>query len=264
MSYKTFMRKLPVWEGVNIKSSEQTHLNRIHFVAVSNWLADLARQSTLLHDAPLSTIPNAFPIDRNATFSLSNSRIKSNTKRIIFGAARLDDPVKGLPTLIAATQILNDLYPDIAKRMELTTFGGLKNPNALDDIAISHTYLGKIPSTEVRKVYEFGDIVVSTSEWETLPGTLIEGQAWDCIPVALDHGGQSDIIDHLRTGYLAPYSDDPQENATSIAEGLIWASQAPEEVRKDMYKSVCDRFSEEAVAKKYLNLFSSLLKKKNP
>lgn len=258
MSYKTFMRKLPVWEGVNIKSSEPTHLNRIHFVAVSNWLAELARKSTLLHNAPVYTIPNAFPIDPVSGFQPHNKQQNSDLKRIVFGAARLDDPVKGLSTLIAATGILRDKFPEAADHLELVTFGGLKDPEALKDIAIRHTHLGKVRSEEIRNIYDSCDIVVSTSEWETLPGTLIEGQAWGCIPVALDHGGQSDIIDHLKTGFLAPYSDDTQENATSIAEGLIWASQAPEEVRKDMYKSVCDRFSEEAVAKKYLNLFSTL------
>ena len=261
LSHKIFLRKLPVWKGVKIEASKHSNLNRIHFVAVSNWLAKLAHSSTLLQDAPLCTIPNAFPIDINTPLPIKEPNTKLDKKRIIFGAARLDDPVKGLPTLISATQILNNQYPDIASDLELVTFGGLKDPDALRDVAIAHTHLGKIPSTEVRKIYESGDIVVSTSEWETLPGTLIEGQAWGCIPVALDHGGQSDIIDHLRTGYLAPYSDNLHENAASIAEGIIWASQAPESIRTDMYKSVCDRFSEEAVANKYLNLFYSLLKK---
>ncbi len=257
ISKQTFLRKLPVWNGVEVKGGKEKKLNRIHFVAVSNWLAELARKSTLLNAAPLSTIPNAFPIDCKTAPIPSPQKLELK-KRIVFGAARLDDPVKGLPTLIAATQFLSDIYPDIAKNLELITFGGLKDPNALDDIAINHTHLGKIPPSKIREVYESANIVVSTSEWETLPGTLIEGQAWGCVPVALDHGGQSDIIEHLHTGYLASYSEDPQENAVSIAEGIIWASQAPEEVRRDMYKSVCDRFSEEAVAKKYLNLFKTL------
>lgn len=247
LAYRTHQRKTALYKGLNG--------NKIHFVCVSNWLADLAKSSSLLGNQSVSVIPNAFPID---TETYPSREAHKGKKRIVFGAARLDDPVKGLLTLIEATQILANIYPDIAARLELVTFGGLKDPNALDDIAISHTHLGKVAPSEIKSIYESCDIVVSTSEWETLPGTLIEGQAWGCIPVALDHGGQSDIIDHLKTGYLAEYDEDFRENATSIAEGIIWAMQAPESVRKEMYKSVCDRFSVEAVANQYLNLFKSL------
>lgn len=247
LANKTHSRKTALYKGIDG--------NKIHYVSVSNWLAEIAKSSTLLGDQSVSVIPNAFPIDTNAEPGVRGLKDKT---RIVFGAARLDDPVKGLPTLVEATQILANIYPKIAARLELVTFGGLKNPNALDDIAISHTHLGKVAPSEIKSIYESSDIVVSTSEWETLPGTLIEGQAWGCIPVALNHGGQSDIIDHLKTGFLAPYADDYRDNATSIAEGIIWATQAPESVRTAMYKSVCDRFSEEAVANQYLNLFRNL------
>ena len=249
LSTKTLLQKLELYKGVNG--------NLIHFVCVSNWLARLAKRSTLMKDQSVSVIPNAFPIDRDSAMLEPKKRTADRT--IIFGAARLDDPVKGFPTLIQATQILHDIYPDHAKHLKLVTFGSIKNPELLKDIAIDHTHLGKVSPSQLKTIYVEGDIVLSTSEWETLPGTLIEGQAWGCIPVALDHGGQGDIIEHLETGYLAPYDDDPDENATSIAEGILWAYQAPESVRTKMHKNVCDRFSEEAVASQYISLFKSLI-----
>lgn len=251
LALKTLLRKKKLYEG-------ETG-NRIHFVCVSNWLAGLAKSSTLLYDQDVSVIPNAFPIDRNTETNIQDEERKEK-KCIVFGAARLDDPVKGLSVLAEATKILADKHPAIAQRLELITFGGVKNPDSLNGIAIAHKHLGKVDPAKIRSIYESGDIVVSTSEWETLPGTLIEGQAWGCIPVALDHGGQRDIIDHLQTGYLAPYSNDAQKNATAIAEGIIWAFQAPVEVRTAMHKSVCDRFSEEAVAKRYLEIFNKSIR----
>lgn len=251
LALKTLLRKKKLYEG---KTG-----NRIHFVCVSNWLAGLAKSSTLLYDQDVSVIPNAFPIDRNTETNIQDEERKDK-KRIVFGAARLDDPVKGLSVLAEATKILADNYPAIAGRLELITFGGVKNPDSLNGITIAHKHLGKVDPSAIRSIYESGDIVVSTSEWETLPGTLIEGQAWGCIPVALDHGGQRDIIDHLRTGYLAPYDEDPHKNAEAIAEGIIWAFQAPVEVRDSMHKSVCDRFSEEAVAKRYLEIFNKSIR----
>lgn len=160
--------------------------------------------------------------------------------------------------MIEATKILADRYPEDAKKLELVTFGNLKDAESLNGIAISHTHLGRISPQEIRAVYDSGSVVVSTSEWETLPGTLIEGQAWGCVPVAFDHGGQPDIIDHLHTGYLAPWSDNPKENALRIAEGIIWGVKNRVRIANLMRESVIEKFAEDSVATKYINLFKRL------
>lgn len=232
----------------------------LHFVAVSNWLADLARESPLLANASLSVIPNAFPIPESPIARDHNPQ--SHDKfRILMGAARLDDPVKGLPILIKATEILATEHPETAARMELITFGNVKNQSALDGIAIAHRHLGVINGEEnIRAVYAEGDAVVSTSLYETLPGTLVEGQVYGCIPVSFGRGGQSDIVDHLSSGYIADWDDDPHRAAANIADGLLWAFHQPKaEIRARMFASAHSRFSAPTVATAYLNLFNNLL-----
>ena len=269
LSHRTWLRKQKLYAQ-----------HPITFVAVSNWLADTARKSTLMRSADIHVIPNAFPDEYLTPKVVDNSATADKRIRIIFGAARLDDPIKGLPTLVRATQILKEKYPGIAENLELVTFGGVKDSTLLENIAIKTTHLGKVAPEEIRGIYESGDIVVSTSTWETLPGTLIEGQAWGCIPVALDHGGQGDIIDHLRTGYLAAWSDDGETRAQAIAEGIVWAAETVKveptlrgdvkqraslisaDIIAAMYKSVCDRFSEETVANQYISLFNSVIRDK--
>ncbi len=243
ISHKTWLRKRKLYDT-----------SKIHFVAVSNWLAKAARNSGLMKDADISVIPNAFPITNTDSATKANRDII----KIIFGAARIDDPIKGHLTLIEATKILADRYPEDAKKLELVTFGSLKDAESLNGIAISHTHLGRISPQEIRAVYDSGSVVVSTSEWETLPGTLIEGQAWGCVPVAFDHGGQPDIIDHLHTGYLAPWCDNPKENALRIAEGIIWGVKNRERIANLMRESVIEKFAEDSVASKYINLFKRL------
>ena len=248
LSHKVWQHKRNLYDSVNI-----------HFVAVSTWLADTARKSSLMHDSYISVIPNAFD---TTTISLPTKTAVSGNRdsaRIIFGAARIDDPVKDHHTLVEATKILADKYPQEAKRLELVTFGSLKDPDALKGVAIRHTHLGRISPEEIRDIYESGSVVVSTSEWETLPGTLIEGQAWGCVPVALDHGGQPDIIDHLSTGYLAPWSDNRKENALRIAEGILWGINNRNSVIQIMQQSVIEKFAENTVAEKYIRLFRKLL-----
>lgn len=248
LSHKVWKHKRNLYDSVNI-----------NFVAVSTWLADTARKSSLMHDSYISVIPNAFD---TTTISLPTKTAVSGNRdsaRIIFGAARIDDPVKNHHTLVEATKILADKYPQEAKRLELVTFGSLKDPDALKGVAIRHTHLGRISPEEIRDIYESGSVVVSTSEWETLPGTLIEGQAWGCVPVALDHGGQPDIIDHLSTGYLAPWSDNRKENALRIAEGILWGINNRNSVIQIMQQSVIEKFAENTVAEKYIRLFRKLL-----
>lgn len=228
----------------------------IHFVAVSNWLAGKCRESSLLRNMDISVIPNAFPIDE-----FEEGRGSRDGKfRVVMGAARLDDPIKGLPLLIEATNILENEYPELAARMELITFGTVKNPDAFEGIGVAHKHLGRLSGTEsVSGVYRSADCVVSSSLFETLPGTLIEGQACGCVPVSFNRGGQPDIIDHLRTGYIADFSNDATESARNLAEGLVWASEQPSGIKREMRAAVESRFSPHSVATAYLALFQYAL-----
>ncbi len=250
----------------------------IHFVAVSRWLAERARASSLLRNAPISVIPNAFP------FGEPMPNTARRRGRIIFGGARIDDPLKGLDTLIVALRIIKEKHPSVAEELELITYGSIRNPELLDNVPIAHRHLGVVAPSTLPKLYAEGSIVVSASDWETLPGTLIEGQAYGCIPVALEHGGQADIIEHLKTGWLAPFGT-RDENAARIAEGIIWAhstdaepapthstdaepapthgTDVPQvatgtEIRTAMRRAAIERFDAAAVAAAYIRLFASL------
>lgn len=246
LSHNIFLRKQDLY-----------HRMPITFVAVSNWLAERARSSTLLKDASLHVIPNPFPREY---FEASESSKTTGKIRIVFGAARLDDPIKDFPALIEALDIIREIAPDLSDKMELVTFGNIKDPTLIDNIHIPVSHQGKVSPRNIRGIYESAHIVVSTSSHETLPGTLIEGQAWGCIPVAFRRGGQSDIIDHKVTGYLADWDSNLHIRSRSIAEGILWAADILEKeegstIRELMLKSVCDRFSEEAVAERYIDLF---------
>ena len=240
-----------VWEAKRKLYS----LDKIKFVAVSSWLAGKAAESKLMRDMPVEVIPNPFLISENEEENKGRER-ENGTVRIIFGAARLDDPIKGLPVLKKSLEILRSTYPNIASNLELVTFGAFKNVDNLRGFAIPHVHLGLLKgANEIKNAYMDCDIVVSTSDYETLPGTLVEGQAYGCIPVAIDHGGQRDIVDHLRTGWLAPWNDSPSIRAGLVAEGIVWAYKNVENqaLHEKMRKSVESKFRAEEVAQKILN-----------
>lgn len=229
---------------------------KIRFVAVSSWLASKAKESLLMRDMEVAVVPNPFAIygDRD---SAPRSVKREGKVRIVFGAARLDDPIKGLPVLKKALEILLSSYPIIAADIELVTFGGFKDVENMRHFAVPHVHLGVLKGAkEIRKAYEDADIVVSTSDYETLPGTLVEGQAYGCIPVAIDHGGQRDIIEHLRTGYLAQWNDSPSIRAGMVAEGIVWAYRNVDDMDllARMRESVTEKFSASEVARRILAL----------
>ena len=225
----------------------------IHFVAVSRWLAGKARESALLGDKPVEVIPNAFPVEEFAaapTMTASQLGIPADKKIILMGAARIDDPVKGLGYAIDALNRVTD------KDAVAVFFGDLRNPRALDSLRLPHILLGRIDSPEaLRSLYARSRVVLSSSLYETLPGTLVEGQAAGCFPVSFDRGGQADIIVSPATGFLAPFPD-----TEALARGIEKGLRCEPDVAA-LRESVAGRFSSESVALKYLKLFKTILHK---
>ncbi|MDE5858684.1 MAG: glycosyltransferase, partial [Muribaculaceae bacterium] len=100
--------------------------------------------------------------------------------------------------------------------------------------------------------YAAASVVVSSSLFETLPGTLIEGQAAGCIPVTFGRGGQRDIVQHLQNGYIAEY-----KNTRSLADGIIWALSSPLS-RESLHEHVDKHFSSKIIAWRFMRLFYEL------
>lgn len=246
LSYKTFLRKKALYKYPNL-----------HFVAVSNWLKEKCSESALLKDKDVHVIPNAFPIEKFSFKRRKNLEgIPEDKKVIIMGAARLDDPIKGFDMMVESMNEIANNRPDLAQKLHLLLYGTIRDASMLDKINISFNYLGKINSSDrVAVLYESSDIVVSTSLYETLSGTLIEGAAAGCIPVTFGNGGQKDIVTHLKTGYIADY-----KSPISIANGIDWAINNPIP-RIELHNNIKSKFSSNIVAAHYIDIIEKFLKK---
>lgn len=216
----------------------------ITFVAVSNWLAEKCRCSPLMDGCRIEVIPNAFPIDE---FHTTPRTVRKEAglpegRIVLMGAARLDDPVKGLPLAVEA---LNRLDPASATAV---FFGNIRDASVLEKLRMPFVMAGEISDrSRLAELYAHADVVLSSSLYETLPGTLVEGQAAGAFPVAFDSGGQSDIISHRTTGYLArPY--DTADLAAGIAMGLEQPATA------ETLRSSAERFRASEIASRYLRI----------
>ncbi len=112
---------------------------------------------------------------------------------ILMGAARLDDPIKGLDYAIDALNIIvARAHPEVAAGVRSRVLRGDTQPATARTPGIPYRHLGMITDSRlVSDLYAASRIILSTSLYETLPGTLIEGMAGGCIPVSFAQGGQS-------------------------------------------------------------------------
>lgn len=245
----------------------------IVFVAVSNWLARCCADSELLAGHCVEVIPNAFPIGNfpvTPAFTRRELGLPETGKLVVMGAARLDDPVKNLPLAIDALNRVGDTGPDGADlrvgdtgpdgakdKSPITAvfFGNIREPQLLEGLRIPYVHLGPVSGMErLAAIYAHSAVVLSTSRYETLPGTLIEGISAGCMAVATSHGGQSDIVTDGVNGYLSP-DDNPATIATLITRAL----SAPDDLAaRTARHQTMSRFAARAIAADYLRLIDSV------
>lgn len=224
----------------------------LDFVAVSSWLADKARESAITRGRHISVIPNAFPVEKFHIAPLRSRQacgLPAQGVLIAMGAARLDDPVKGLPL---AVDVLNALAAQMPRNdVHAVLFGNIRDPRILDRLNLPHTWLGQISDpTLIADIYAHSSAVLSTSLYETLPGTLIEGQAAGAWPVSFDRGGQADIISDPSLGSLVAFGD-----TDAVARQLARAIEGDTpDRRRHLSESVAAKFSARAVACRYIDL----------
>lgn len=228
----------------------------IHFVAVSHCLAELCRKSPLMTNADITVIPNAFPVERfepKPILSRIQLELPEGDRLIVMGAARLDDPVKNFPRAI---EMLNTASPEGCTAV---FFGQIRDKELLESLRIPYVYMGRIDETErLQSLMAHSDVVLSTSVWETLPGTLVEGISCGAVAVSTAFGGQSDIVTPGFSGY---FLETDKTNDVSDAEVLMKALSLPQttEARHERHKDMAERFGARSVAQRYLKLIHSIL-----
>jgi glycosyltransferase involved in cell wall biosynthesis len=236
----------------------------LHLVSVSNWLHQQVKRSALTRELPSSVIPNTLSLQQFQVWDKEEARrqlhLPTDKHIIIFGAARIDDPFKGFHLLLQALDLLISSGRYSKDDLHLVIFGNIKYPSQLlPHIHVDYTHLGWVSNAERLSVaYSAADVVVCASRYETFGQTLIEAQACGCLPVSFGNSGQTDIITHLKNGYLAKaYSVD------DLAKGIHWAlSEGKSQVSpQEMRDEVVHRYSSDVVAQQYLTLYKTILNK---
>jgi len=198
----------------------------LQIVCPSQWLADCAQASALMHGWPVTVIPNTIdiehwqPIDQRMARQLLN--LPQDCPLLLFGAmGGGSDPRKGIDLLLAALAHLRS-EPNL-QSMQLVIFGQLA-PQSPPTLGYPVHYTGRLhDDLSLRTLYCAADLMVVPSRQDNLPNTGIEAHACGTPVVAFNTCGLPDIVDDRVTGALA----EPFEPA-SLAAAIRWVLEDPQ------------------------------------
>ncbi len=241
VSRRTWLEKARAWRDV-----------KMTIVTPSRWLAACAAASGLLKNRRIEVIPNGIdtrvfrPEDRHAARSALG--LPADRRLILFGAMHAGtDRNKGLHLLIET----------LASRRwdaDLVIFGA-RDPRVAEGCGLKVHARGVVSNDEeLCLLYSAADVTVLPSLLENYPNVALESFACGTPVVAFAAGGTPEIIEHGKTGFLAPAYD-----SAAFADGLRDALESAPSLRAPCRAWAEREASYAVMAQRYRELYESVL-----
>ena len=229
----------------------------IFVVGPSKWICENSKSSKIFADREHFHIPN--PVDINTFKPIFKNELKQtfdindDEKLIVFGGNNpLTDPNKGFNLLADA---LTQLKPS---KCRLLVYG-VKDlvPKKFKEILDDAIILGKVSDNKIlNQIYNLSDLIAVPSFHENLSNTILESLSSGAPVVAFKIGGNAELIDHKKNGYLAkPY------DSSDLARGIDWILSHHKSITHNCStrEKITSLYSYEAISSQYINLFSDIL-----
>lgn len=241
----TWQRKRKNWRPMTI-------------VPASTWLTEAAEASALMGDWPITRIPHV--IDDTVFTPMTRKQARHQlgldevAPTIVFlASAGIGDMRKGF-------DLLEQALPEVKNRVQgiRVAIIGPKQEGKHSAGGVPIDWVGTVAGNEaLRAAYCAGNVVAVPSREDNMPLTAMEAQTCGRAVVAFDIGGLPDIVEHHRTGYLAPAFD-----TSAMATGLIEAIEDSE--NEDAWglaarARALNTWSPEVVVAKYLAVYDKAL-----
>jgi glycosyltransferase involved in cell wall biosynthesis len=212
----------------------------LHIITCSDWLGNRAKQSSILRDHDINTIPNA--IDTEFFSPKANSLGLDPAKNyILFVAMRVNAPAKGFHLLKEALQFLD------ASTTELLIVGG----EMTEELPLKAHNFGQISDpARMRDIYAAAEVFVTPSLEENLPNTIMEAMACGTACVGFEVGGIPEMIEHEVTGYVAQAFD-----PADLAKGIQWSLNNKEAGSKSRVRAL-QLYDQSIVAQQHLDYYA--------
>lgn len=232
----------------------------ILFVACSKWLEGQAKQSALLKNQIVTSIPN--PIDTRIFCKQDKKQARrafglpENKQLILFVSQRVTDERKGVNYFIEALQQLVTEHPAMKQNTGVVILGG-HSAEVAARLPIPAYALGYVSDAQkIASVYNSADLFVLPSLEDNLPNTIMEAMACGIPCVGYRVGGIPEEIDHLKNGYVAAYKD-----VNDLARGIYWVLNEAEYdvLSTQAIEKVISCYSQKAVSLRYIEVYNQAL-----
>lgn len=225
-------------------------------VALCKWMIRMHKDSILSH-FPIHYIPNGVDTQFYKPFSKEKCRwvfnIPRHKKILLFGAVNINNHIKGGDLLIDA---MTKLPEKIKKEIILLLFG--KGGDTLFRSRGFETInLGYINNERLKNIaFAAADLFLCPSRAEMHQLVILETMASGTPVIAFNAGGNSDMVRHRITGYLAK-----AENTDDFSNGIV------EMIEDDQLRINCameglkvieNEFSAQIQVGRYIQLYSQL------
>ena len=232
-----------------------------HFsiVGCSTWLARCAKDSPLFKQSQIYAIN--FPLNMNDIWkpypkapSREIFKLPQHKKLILAGA------VGGVNNFYKGGDLLKESLSHLSDKakadFEVILFGQEANEQFQNWPLKVHN-IGKISDQHLlAQLYSCADVVIMPSRQEAFGQIASEAQACGVPVAAFQIGGPLDIVEHQKTGWLAPPYD-----TKDLARGIEWILTNPssQEMSQSSRERAVKLFSEEAIGRQYVNIYKQTL-----
>ncbi len=233
-----------------------TMADDITLVAPSQWLVDKVKKS-ILKRFDIKLIPNG--IDEHIFKPYNKQEIRKelklpqNKKILLFSCAGgTASPWKG-------GEYIEKVYNTLKKNKDMffLVIGG----NKQELIAKNYLQLPYVTDErELAKYYNAADLFIYPSKADNHPLSVIEALACTLPVITFNTGGIPEIVEHMKTGYIAPQFD-----VTDFIKGInLFLSD--DNLRSNAgikaRKIVEEKFTQELMNSRYLDLYNEVFEKR--
>ncbi|NAZ13373.1 MAG: glycosyltransferase [Desulfurococcales archaeon] len=163
---------------------------------------------------------------------------------------------KGLLVILEA---LNNLTPSIKKRILFILIGDIPQ-NLLRKIphGTKLIRLRKVPHEKLAELYTKAHVILQPSFFESFNLPALEAAGRGCIPIIITRIGVAEIFENEKNAFIVKPGD--PESIAKILTLYATNNDLREKMSKEAYK-ISLNYTYDKVAKKYLSLYLSILKK---
>ncbi len=241
-----------------LKKKHMLFSDKIKFTTPSEWLARIARTSSLMKDADIRVIPN--PIDTGFFRPFSDEERLAERQRLdiapgravlLFVAMNVAEERKGYSFLKTALEKIRSQRPEFQADMLVL---GKCDAAVLAELPFPARPLGLVKeAAEMRRFYALADCFIIPTLEDNLPNTVMESLSCGTPVVGFKTGGIPEMVGHLESGFLAE-----QRNAEELAAGILYLFEEKgrlEKVRDVARRKAVNSYGHETVARLYERLY---------